>query len=115
MSKYKPVETMRRKAAFVFRYFAERSIGHDGRGNYRSLALEATTTFDDGADFCAAFAEAFPGKTPDPNHTRPPGTWRSCMPPCRTQSSSHGTARSLMVVRGRASSTRPSRWFYPCR
>lgn len=56
------------KVTFVFRYFLERSFGHDGRGNYRSIALEATTTFDDGTDFCVAFGEAFPGKKPDPNH-----------------------------------------------
>jgi hypothetical protein len=37
--------------AFVFRYFAERSFGRNQQGNYRSVALEATTTFDEGTDF----------------------------------------------------------------
>lgn len=64
----KATSLVHQRIAFVLRYFAERSFGRDHQGTYRSIALEATTTFDDGTDFCVAFAEAFPGRKPDPDH-----------------------------------------------
>lgn len=58
-----------RKAAWVFRYFLDRSHGTDGGGNHRSTSLCATTTWDDSLDFAVAFGEAFPGRAKDDNHT----------------------------------------------
>lgn len=59
-----------RKAAFIYRYFLNHSLGGtDQYGHYRSVSLEATTTYDDGLDFVVAFDRAFPGKANDPNHT----------------------------------------------
>jgi hypothetical protein len=55
------------KAAFVFRYFAERTHGHDADGNYHSYICEATPSYDDGMYFCEEFSIAFPGRKPDPN------------------------------------------------
>ena len=60
----KPVS---RKAAWVFRYFQERSFGRDD-GCYRSAHLTAATSFDEGMDFAVAFGDAFPGRAPDPDH-----------------------------------------------
>ena len=60
----------RAKAAFVFRYFLDRTSSKDINGNYRSVSLEGTTTYDDGLDFVVEFGDAFPGRTEDPNHLR---------------------------------------------
>ena len=62
------MKTISRKAAWVFRYFLERSFGRDGNGNYCSTHLEAAATYDDGMDFSVAFGDAFPGRSLDPNH-----------------------------------------------
>lgn len=58
------------KAAFVFRWFADRTFGHDDQGHYHSSICTATPTFDDGLDFVCAFDESFPGRVPDGNHVR---------------------------------------------
>lgn len=56
------------KAAFIFRYFMERSHGRDDRMNYHCTHLTAIPTWDDGMDFAVDFRERFPGRKPDPNH-----------------------------------------------
>lgn len=56
------------RAAFVFRYFMERSHGSDGRGNHHSTHFTTSTSWDDDLDFIVAFGDAFPGNKPDPNH-----------------------------------------------
>jgi len=60
-----------RQAAFVFRYFTERSFGQDtGTSEYMSALIETTTTYDDGLEFVVAFQEAFPGRVLDGDHYR---------------------------------------------
>lgn len=57
------------KAAFVFRWFTDRTHGHSSDGHYHPPSYEATVTFDDGMAFVTAFAAEFPGRALDVNHT----------------------------------------------
>lgn len=50
------------KAAFVFRYLFERSIGS------ASYHCEVSLSYDDGMDFVVSFGEMFPGRCTDTNH-----------------------------------------------
>lgn len=55
------------QAAFVFAYILDRSHGTTGDGKPLSACVTAAASFDEGLDFCCAFAKAFPGKRPDPD------------------------------------------------
>ena len=57
-----------RKAEFVFQYLLDGTHSQDGMGNYRSLTLASTTTYDDDLAFVCSFGDAFPGQQPDQNH-----------------------------------------------
>lgn len=53
---------------WVLRYLLDRSFGKSGE-NYQTPYIEATPTFDDGADFIEAFRQKFPTGKADPNLT----------------------------------------------
>lgn len=55
------------QAAFVLTYILEHSHETDGNGKPLSACVTAAASFDEGRDFCCAFAKAFPGKRPDPD------------------------------------------------
>ena len=54
---------LRSKAEFVFKYILDTS-----RHGSHSASVSATTTYDECLDFVCSFDDAFPGRTPDPNH-----------------------------------------------
>ena len=57
-----------RRAAWVLEYFAETAMYMIGPGRYRyDRKLGCAPTYDDELDFVDAYAEAFPGRKPDPN------------------------------------------------